>query len=176
MGQEKKIHKAFTLLMEDEVAFQTFIKEEFENNNIIFNDGLGDVIERAMAKRNAKQGVKVPEKSKLLMLFLDHFRMKPTLNSAAKAVAESNFFDLWRKKHNYKIPKDKLDSDGRVIPGEVTFIYNLATNHFGHVAGKGVENLRKYIALIDSDRFKDEAEDWALGFHPNSEIEPEDRD
>ena len=44
MVQEKKIHKAFTLLMEDEIAFQTFIKEEFENNNIIFNDGLGDVI------------------------------------------------------------------------------------------------------------------------------------
>ena len=129
-----------------------------------------------MAKRNTKQGVKVPEKSKLLMLFLDHFRMKPTLNSAAKAVAESNFFDLWRKKHNYKIPKDKLDPDGRVIPGEVTFIYNLATNHFGNVAGKGVENLRKYIALIDSDRFKDEAEDWELGFNPNSEIEPQDRD
>ena len=38
MGQGKKIHKAFKLLMEDEVAFQTFIKEEFENHNIIFND------------------------------------------------------------------------------------------------------------------------------------------
>ena len=168
--------------MEDEVAFQTFIKEEFENNNIIFNDGLGEVIERAMAKRNKAQGVKVPEKAQLIMLFLDHFRMKPTINSAATAVAESDFFDLWRKKHNYKMPKEKLDADGRSIPGELTFVYNLATNHFAKqfaeegIEGKVVENIKKYLALIDSDKFKDEAEDWELGFHPNAHFEPEDRD
>ena len=44
--------------MEDEVAFQTFIKEQFENNNIIFNDGLGDVIERAMAKEMQSKELK----------------------------------------------------------------------------------------------------------------------
>lgn len=162
--------------MEDEVAFQTFIKEEFQNNNVIFNDGLGEVIERAMAKRNKKQGEKVPEKSKLLMLFLDHFRMKPTINSAATAVAESDFFDLWRKKHNYKMPQDKQDSYGRTIPGEVVFMYNLATNHFANELGKGVENIKKWLALIDSDKFKDEAEDFELGFHPNADLDPEDRD
>jgi len=176
MGRENKIHKAFKLLMEDEVAFQTFIKEEFENHNIIFNDGLGEVIERAMAKRNKAQGVKVPEKGKLIMLFIEHFRMKPTINSAATAVAESDFFDLWRKKHNYKIPKDKQDADGRTVPGEVIFMYNLANNHFAKEGIKGVENIKKYLALLDSDKFKDECEEWELGFHPNSEIEPEDRD
>jgi len=168
--------------MEDEVAFQTFIKEEFENNNIIFNDELGEVMERAMAKRNEKQGVKVPEKSKLLMLFLDHFRMKPTINSAATAVTKSNFFDLWKKKYKYKMPADKSDADGRTIPGEVTFVYNLASNHFVKEFGKGKErgdntdNIKKYLALIDSDKFKDEAEDWELGFNPNCEANPEDRD
>ena len=176
MGRERKIHKAFKLLMEDEVAFQTFIKEELQNNNIIFNDGLGEVIERVMAKRNTKQGEKVPEKGKLIMLFLDHFRMKPTINSAATAVAESDFFDLWRKKHNYKMPKDKPNADGKgTIPGEVTFMYNLASNHFAKELGKGVENIKKYLALIDSDKFKDEAEDFELGFHPNADVDPEDR-
>jgi hypothetical protein len=176
MGQGKKIHKAFKLLMEDEVAFQTFIKEEFENHNIIFNDSLGEVIERAMAKRNKAQGVKVPEKGKLIMLFLEHFRMKPTINSAATAVAESDFFDLWRKKYNYKMPKDKSDSYGKTIPGEVTFMYNLASNHFAKELGGGVESIKKWLALIDSDKFKDECEDWELGFHPNEDIDPEDRD
>ena len=177
MGHEKKMHKAFKLLMEDEVAFQTFIKEEFENHNIIFNDGLGEVIETAMAKRNKAQGVKVPEKGKLIMLFLEHFRMKPTINSAATAVAESDFFDLWRKKHNYKMPKDKPNADGKgTIPGEVTFMYNLASNHFAKTLGKGVDNIKKYLALIDSEKFKDECEDWELGFYHNEYLDPEDRD
>jgi hypothetical protein len=161
MGQDKKETHVWNLLLNDEEAFQKFIKTEFEKGNIYFDDEIKEIIERAIAAKNKLRGVKVPNKQELLDLFLVKFREKDSIHGAATLVVQTKFFRNWVKVNN-KTFNSKTDSYGREKPGDVEFIFNLATNHFGPV-----EDIRKYIKLIDSNKYQDLLDEFELGWNEN---------
>ena len=74
-------------------------------------------------------------------------------------VVDTKYFKDWVKTNN-KTFKPKEDSYGRWIPGEITFIYNLATNHFGRV-----EDIKRYLKIIDSNKYQDILDEFELGWH-----------
>lgn len=158
MGQENKTSKAWNLLLNDEKAFQEFIKIEFEKGRVYFEEEVGQIIKKKIAEKDKQRGQKIPNKQELLILFLEKFRETQSIHGAATLVVDTKYFKDWVKTNN-KTFKPKEDSYGRLIPGEITFIYNLATNHFGLV-----DDIKRYLKMIDSNKYQDLLDEFELGW------------
>jgi len=161
MGQENKVNKAWNLLLNDEKAFQEFIKIEFEKGRVYFEEEVHHLIKKKIAEKEKLRGQKIPEKDKqeLLNLFLEKFRKTQSIHGAATLVVDTKYFKDWVKTNN-KTFKPKEDSYGRWVSGEITFIYNLATNHFGRV-----DDIKRYLKIIDSNKYQDLLDEFELGWH-----------